>query len=83
MLQLELNRVSKRGHNWVYPYHSPLFYCHCASNTVAQGSAVKQVLLLCYFVRFYAGKIALALQRESTFYSAKSNELTGQHGIFV
>ena len=45
-------------------------------------SAVKHVLLVCWFFRFFAGKIARALQRECSFSSEKSNELTDQQNMY-
>ena len=43
---------------------------------------VKHDLVVCWFIQFCMGKIAQALQRECSFSSTKSNELTDQQDIF-
>ena len=53
-----------------------------AGRVVSDWSVVKHILLVCWFVWFFAGKIARALQRECSFSSDKSSELTHQQDMF-
>ena len=65
-------------------YHTICAGSECLHNRSEWISfVVNHVLLVCLFVRFFAGKIARVLQRECRFSSEKSNELTDQQDLFA